>query len=148
MFRKTVAVLLAVCLLGGLCACGNSVKTNKKIAIITAPKDEYPEDYLAARALAQKYPETVVLRECEDSRILQKDDPQIVTLAQELAADPDVGAIIFARAARFTSTALIRAKSLLTNKEEEEAWQRLFSLCPPSFWRMKPFPLFTAAWRY
>ena len=112
MFRKTVAVLLAVCLLGGLCACGNSVETNKKIAIITAPKDEYPEDYLAARALAQKYPETVVLRECGDSRILQKDDPQIVTLAQELAADPDVGAIIFARAARFTSTALIRAKSV------------------------------------
>ncbi len=112
MFRKITAFLLAVCLVLGLCACGREIKTDKKIAIITAPKDEYPEDYMAVKALAEQYPDTVIHKELPDTRILHPGDPEVMTVAQELAADPAVGAIIFARAVRFSSAAILKAKAL------------------------------------
>ena len=112
MFRKTVAFLLAACLVFGLCACGREIKTDKKIAIITAPKDEYPEDYMAAKALYEAYPDTVILRELPDTRILQPGDPEIMTVSEELATQPDVAAIIYARAVRFSSASILKAKAV------------------------------------
>ena len=112
MFRKVIAFLLAICLVFGLCACGKEIKTDKKTVILTAPKDEYPEDYAAAKALEAQHPDAVIHIELPDSRVLHPGDPEIVTVAQELAADPEVGAIIFARALRFSSLAIPKAKAV------------------------------------
>ena len=112
MFRRITAFLLAACFVFGLCACGREIKTEKKIAIITAPKDEYPEDYMSAKALYEAYPDTVVLKELPDTRILHPGDPEIMTISEELATQPDVGAIIYSRAVRFSSASILRAKAV------------------------------------
>ncbi|MBR4765716.1 MAG: DUF3798 domain-containing protein [Clostridia bacterium] len=112
MFRKTVAFLLALYLVLGLCACGREIKTDKKIAIITAPKDEYPEDYMVAEALYEAFPDTVILKELPDTRILHPGDPEIMTISEELATQPDVDAIIYARAVRFSSDSILKAKAV------------------------------------
>lgn len=116
MFKKIIAVILALSLCIVLGACGEKkekiVEPGKKVAVLVAPQSEYPEDYMAAVALQEKYPETVVVREYSDSRVLQSGDGPIITMSQELAQDDSIGAIVYARATRFTQYAIIKAKTL------------------------------------
>ena len=115
LFRKITAILLVLVLVFSFAACKNNgekiVEPEKKVAILVAPEAQYPEDYKAAKELAEKYPDTVIVKEYSDSRILRAGDPEIMQYTKELASDPEIGAIIYARATQFTSNAISTAKS-------------------------------------
>ncbi len=118
--KRVIAALLAFALVFALAACKNNetkvkadpiVPSEKKVAILVAPEAQYPEDYKAAAELAAAYPEKVVVKEYSDSRILKAGNPEIMTISEELAADSEIGAIIYARATQFTSNAISVAKA-------------------------------------
>lgn len=119
--RRIVAAMLAFVLVFGLAACKDNNKpvkdadpvtpSEKKVAILVAPEAQYPEDYKAAAELAAEFPEKVVVKEYADSRVLKVGNPEILTISEELAADPEIGAIIYARATQFTSNAISAAKA-------------------------------------
>lgn len=119
---RIIAAALAIVLIFSFAACKKNDETNltgankitlpeKKVAILVAPEAQYPEDYRAAQELAAKYPDNIVVKEYPDSRILVAGDPQIMTLSEELASDPTIGTIIYARATQFTSNAISKAKA-------------------------------------
>lgn len=119
---KILAAALTLILVFSFAACGKKDDSSlekinkitlpdKKVAILVAPEEQYPEDYRAAQELAAKYPEKIVVKEYPDSRILVAGDPQIMTLSEELASDSTIGTIIYARATQFTSNAIAKAKS-------------------------------------
>ncbi len=120
-FARIVAAMLALVLVFSFAACKNNDENNlpekeitlpeKKVAILVAPEAQFPEDYKAAHELAAKYPENIVVKEYPDSRILVAGNPQIMTLSEELAADPSIGTIIYARATQFTTNAISFAKA-------------------------------------
>lgn len=124
MFKKIIAALLAAVLVFSFAACGKKEPSEpvdlpeKKVAVLVAPEAQYPEFYRAAAELAAEYPETVIVKEYSDSRILKAGNPEIMTLSRELAEDSNIGAIIYAGATQFTSIAVSAAKkvnpSLLT----------------------------------
>ncbi len=117
LFKKITAILLILVLIFSFAACKDN-KTNKitesekKIAILVAPEAQYPEDYRAAQELAAEYPEKVIVKEYSDSRVLHAGDPEIMRFSKELASDPEIGAIIFARATQFTTNAIRSAESV------------------------------------
>ncbi len=118
MLKKIIAAFLAVTLILSFAACGKKEPTEpidlpqKKVAVLVAPKEQYPEDYLAAYELASAYPDNVIVKEYADSRILKAGNPPIMQLSQELAADSSVGAIVYARATQYTSLAISAAKKI------------------------------------
>ncbi len=117
LFKKISAVLLILILIFSFAACKNNktekiTESEKKIAILVAPEAQYPEDYKAAHELAAEYPEKVVVKEYSDSRILRAGDPEIMQFSKELASDPEIGAIIYARATQFTTNAIREAESV------------------------------------
>lgn len=117
LFRKITAVLLILVLVFSFAACKNNasekvVEPEKKVAILVAPEAQYPEDYRAAQELAAEYPEKVIVKEYSDSRILRAGDPEIMQFSKELASDPEIGAIIYARATQFTTNAIRSAETV------------------------------------
>lgn len=141
--RRIVAAMLAFVLVFGLAACkdnSNPAKnadpvtpSEKKVAILVAPEAQYPEDYKAATELAAEFPEKVVVKEYADSRVLKVGNPEILTISEELAADPEIGAIIYARATQFTSNAISAAKAknpeiVTLCVEPEESVEKISSL--------------------
>lgn len=125
LFKRIAAAILAFVLLFSLASCKDKtedpsvkynadeiVEPNKKVAILVAPEAQYPEDYKAAKELEDEYPNYIVIKEYEDSRILKGGDPGIITLSKELANDPDIGAIIYARATQYTRNAIYKAKEI------------------------------------
>lgn len=127
MLKKLLCIILSVTMVLCFASCGIGEKkdndtTNetlkavtepsKKVVIMVAPESQYPEDYRAAKALEKQYPDTVVVKEYADSRVLVVGNPEIVTLSQEMAEDESVGAIIYARATQFTLNAIQAAKNI------------------------------------
>ena len=121
-FARIIAAMLAIVMIFSFAACKNNDESKlpdaekitlpeKKVAILVAPEAQYPEDYRAAQELAAKYPDNIVVKEYPDSRILVAGNPQIMTLSEELAADPSIGTIIYARATQFTLNAIAFAKA-------------------------------------
>ena len=100
-FRRILALIMAAVLIFAVAGCKNNhgakgedvVTPQKKVAILVAPEAQYPEDYRAARELEAEYPNSIVIKQYDDSRILKGGDPGIITLSKELAADPEIGAI-------------------------------------------------------
>lgn len=125
MFKKITALLLSLILILSLAACGKKGKEKKpseeivppeqKIALITAPIIQYPEEYLTAHKLAEQYPDKIVVREYFDSRFPVKGAPDITDLSKELAADKSIGAFIYPRATHFTITSINAAKQINPN---------------------------------
>lgn len=125
--RRIVAAMLAFVLVFGLAACkdngnkatgsdvGDIVASEKKVAILVAPEAQYPEDYKAAAELAKEFPDKVIVKEYADSRVLKAGNPEIQTITEELAANSDIGAIIYARATQFTTNAISAAKKINPN---------------------------------
>ena len=117
--RRIIAATLAFVLVFSLAACKDNGKTDadpvvpseKKVAILVAPEAQYPEDYKAAAELAKEYPDKVIIKEYADSRVLKAGNPEIMTISEELAADSEIGAIIYARATQFTTNAISAAKA-------------------------------------
>ncbi len=117
MFRKIAAVILVLTLLLSFAACKGGKDADitlpeKKVAIVVAPEAQYPEDYAAANELAAKYPDKIVIKEYSDSRVLRAGDAEIIQRSKELAADKEIGAIIYARATQFTANAINAAKQI------------------------------------
>lgn len=117
LFRKITAILLILVLVFSFASCKNNAKEKvvepeKKVAILVAPEAQYPEDYKAAQELAAEYPEKVIVKEYSDSRVLRAGDPEIMQISKELASDPAIGAIIYARATQFTTNAMREAESV------------------------------------
>ncbi len=122
LFKKIAAFMLAFVLVFSLAACKDNKKPDidadeiaipeKKVAILVAPEAQFPEDYKAAQELAAEYPDTIIVKEYADSRILTGGDPGIITLSKELAADETVGAIVYARAVQYTRNAIYKAKEI------------------------------------
>ncbi len=119
MIKKVICIFLSFAMIFCISSCGNYEENNseketfaqvteptKKVVIMVAPEGQYPEDYRVAKALEKKYPNTVVVKEYADSRVLVVGSPEIVTLSQEIAEDKNVGAIIYARATQFTYNAI------------------------------------------
>ncbi len=118
-FRRILSLIMAAVLLFAMAGCKNNaakgdevVLPQKKVAILVAPEAQFPEDYKAAQELAAEYPETVIVKEYEDSRILKGGDPGIITLSKELAANAEIGAIVYARATQYTRNAIYKAKEI------------------------------------
>ena len=118
--KRIASAMLATILLFSLVSCKNISKNeddkinipSKKVAILVAPEAQYPEDYRAAQELAEEYPNNIVIKEYEDSRILKGGDPGIITHSVELANNPDIGAIVYARATQYTRNAIYKAKEI------------------------------------
>ena len=118
-FRKITAILLILVIVLSFAACKDNtsgkndkiIESEKKVAILVAPEAQYPEDYKAAQELAAEYPEKVIVKEYSDSRILHAGDPEIMQFSKELASDPEIGAIIYARATQFTTNAIRSAEA-------------------------------------
>lgn len=121
MFKKICAVLLVAVLAFSFAACGSKKDKeyvsapDKKVAILVAPKSVYPEEYLAAAKLAKQYPDTIILKEFSDSRELYEGVPDEISISVELAADENIGAIIYPRATYNTITAIEEAKAKNNN---------------------------------
>ena len=118
-FKRIIAALMAAVLLFAMAGCKAKsgkgeevVLPQKKVAILVAPEAQFPEDYRAAKELAAEYPNTIVVEEYEDSRILKGGDPGIITLSKQLASSEEIGAIIYARATQFTRNAIYKAKEI------------------------------------
>lgn len=126
-FRRIIAATLAFILIFAFASCKKEpaeekpsdtiqadelVVPDKKVAILVAPESQFPEDYRAAQELAAEYPDTVIVKEYKDSRILEGGDPGIITISKELANNPEIGAIIYARAVQFTRNAIYKAKEI------------------------------------
>ena len=118
-FRRILSLIMAAVLLFAMAGCKNNaakgdevVLPQKKVAILVAPEAQFPEDYKAAQELAAEYPETVIVKEYEDSRILKGGDPGIITISKELAANAEIGAIVYARATQYTRNAIYKAKEI------------------------------------
>lgn len=120
-FKKAAAFLLAAVLMLSFAACKDNgvsekpddvVLPEKKVAILVAPESQYPEDYRAAKELAEKYPDNVIVKEYSDSRVLRAGDPEIKQYSKELAENSEIGAIIYARATQFTTNAIAAAKEV------------------------------------
>lgn len=141
--RRIIAAMLAFVLVFALASCKDNTNpaengdpvtpSEKKVAILVAPEAQYPEDYKAAAELAAEYPEKVVIREYADSRVLKVGNPEIMTISEELASDPEIGAIIYARATQFTSNAISAAKAknpeiVTLCVEPEESVEKISSL--------------------
>lgn len=117
LLTKITAIILILVLVFSFASCKNSasekiVESEKKVAILVAPEAQYPEDYKAAQELAAEYPEKVIVKEYSDSRVLRAGDPEIMQFSKELASDPQIGAIIYARATQFTTNAMRSAESV------------------------------------
>lgn len=116
MIKKICAVLLVAALVLAFAACEKKndkefiVAPEKKVAILVAPKAAYPEEYLAAQALAKQYPDTIIFKEYSDSRVLYAGVPDEISISVELAGDNSIGAIIYPRASYNTITAIEEAK--------------------------------------
>ena len=123
--KKIISALLIVIMIFVLASCKRTEKgsfskeevdiPDKKVAILVAPEEQNPEFYCAAKMLSAKYPDNIIFREYADSRILVAGNPEIMTLSSEVAAQNDVGAIIFAGATQFTANAISAAKEQNNN---------------------------------
>lgn len=130
-FKKLAAIMLIAALVFSFTACKDNPADgeettdtvynmaayesdipNKKVAILVAPESQFPEDYKAAKALEAEYPNSIVVKEYDDSRVLKAGNPGVITLSEELAADKTIGAIVYARAVQYTENAIYNAKQI------------------------------------
>lgn len=116
--KKITAFILCFAMVLAFAACGKKPQPKeeikvpeKKVAILVEPAEKNPEEYYAAKALEEKYPDTVVVKELPDSSVLKAGDPEIITVTEEISKDDSFGAIIYARASNFAFDAISRIKN-------------------------------------
>ncbi len=109
--KKILAMLLAGVMLFSLCACNNTDKddeANFKIGIITGTVSQGEEEYQAAQDMKAKYGDMIVTATYPDD--FSSETEQTIATVTNMAADPDVKAIVFVQAVPGATAAIKKVK--------------------------------------
>ena len=109
--KRLVTLLLALVMVFSLVACGGSAKKESgsyKIGIITGTVSQGEEEYQAAQNLKAKYPDIVVTATYPDN--FSTETEQTIATVTNMAADPDVKAIVFVQAVPGAAAAINKVK--------------------------------------
>ena len=108
--KRFISLLLALAMVFALCACGagGSSSNGYKIGIITGTVSQGEEEYQAAQNLKAKYPDIVVTATYPDN--FSTETEQTIATVTNMAADPDVKAIVFVQAVPGAAAAINKVK--------------------------------------
>lgn len=110
--KRLVTMLLALVMVFSLVACGGSseeaASSDYKIGIITGTVSQGEEEYQAAQNLKAKYGDKVVTATYPDN--FSTETEQTIATVTNMAADPDVKAIIFVQAVPGAAAAINKVK--------------------------------------
>ena len=111
--KRLVTLLLALVMVFSLVACGGSgeeaASSDYKIGIITGTVSQGEEEYQAAQNLKAKYGDKVVTATYPDN--FSTETEQTIATVTNMAADPDVKAIVFVQAVPGAAAAINKAKA-------------------------------------
>lgn len=115
MFKKVLALVMAVLTLLSLSACNKSggnkpgdEKPKFKIGVITGTVSQGEEEYRAAEKMKKQYGDMIVLQTYPDS--FMKEQETTIANVMSLASDPDVKAIVFVQAVPGASAAIDKVR--------------------------------------
>ena len=109
--KRLVTLLLALVMVFSLVACGSGEKAasaDYKIGIITGTVSQGEEEYQAAQNLKAKYGDKVVTATYPDN--FSTETEQTIATVTNMAADPDVKAIVFVQAVPGAAAAINKVK--------------------------------------
>lgn len=110
--KRIVTLLLVLAMVLSLAACGSSdsgaAKADYKIGIITGTVSQGEEEYQAAQNLKAKYGDKVVTATYPDN--FSTETEQTIATVTNMAADPDVKAIVFVQAVPGAAAAINKVK--------------------------------------
>ena len=110
--KKILALLLVLCMAVSMVACGGSsdkaASSDYKIGIITGTVSQGEEEYQAAQNLKAKYGDKVVTATYPDN--FSTETEQTIATVTNMAADPDVKAIVFVQAVPGAAAAINKVK--------------------------------------
>ena len=110
--KRLVTLLLALVMVFSLVACGGSseeaASAEYKIGIITGTVSQGEEEYQAAQNLKAKYGDKVVTATYPDN--FSTETEQTIATVTNMAADPDVKAIVFVQAVPGAAAAINKVK--------------------------------------
>ena len=110
--KRIVTLLLVLAMVLSLAACGSgdsgAAKSDYKIGIITGTASQGEEEYQAAQNLKAKYGDKVVTATYPDN--FSTETEQTIATVTNMAADPDVKAIIFVQAVPGAAAAINKVK--------------------------------------
>ena len=111
--KRLVTLLLALVMVFSLVACGGASKeaaskADYKIGIVTGTVSQGEEEYQAAQKLKAKYGDMVVTATYPDN--FSTETEQTIATVTNMAADPDVKAIVFVQAVPGAAAAINKVK--------------------------------------
>ena len=110
--KRIVTLLLVLAMVLSLAACGSgdtgAAKSDYKIGIITGTVSQGEEEYQAAQNLKAKYGDKVVTATYPDN--FSTETEQTIATVTNMAADPDVKAIVFVQAVPGAAAAINQVK--------------------------------------
>ena len=110
--KRIVTLLLVLAMVLSLAACGSNdngaAKSDYKIGIITGTVSQGEEEYQAAQNLKAKYGDKVVTATYPDN--FSTETEQTIATVTNMAADPDVKAIVFVQAVPGAAAAINKVK--------------------------------------
>jgi len=109
--KRFVSLLLVLIMVFALAACGSSneaASSDYKIGIITGTVSQGEEEYQAAQNLKAKYGDKVVTATYPDN--FPTETEQTIATVTNMAADPDVKAIVFVQAVPGATAAINKVK--------------------------------------
>ena len=110
--KRIVTLLLVLAMVLSLAACGSgdsgAAKSDYKIGIITGTVSQGEEEYQAAQKLKAKYGDKVVTATYPDN--FSTETEQTIATVTNMAADPDVKAIVFVQAVPGAAAAINKVK--------------------------------------
>ena len=110
--KRLVTLLLVLAMVFSLVACGGNTaadaKSDYKIGIITGTVSQGEEEYQAAQNLKAKYGDKVVTATYPDN--FSTETEQTIATVTNMAADPDVKAIVFVQAVPGAAAAINKVK--------------------------------------
>lgn len=117
MFKKVLAVLMALVMVFGLIGCKTTTATTDtkkaayKIGILTGTVSQNEEEYRAAERVVAKYGADRVVVKTYPDKFMDEQDTTISNIV-ELASDPEIKAIIIVQAVPGVSAGIEKAKEL------------------------------------
>ena len=109
--KKLIALALALVMVLGLAACNNSETGNNggvKIGIVTGTVSQGEEEYQQAVKMKEKYGDMIVTATYPDN--FSSETEQTIATVTNMAADPDVKAIVFVQAVPGATAAINKVR--------------------------------------